>query len=187
MSWIQDNLLALYAAIVGTIALFLNFGRFWLMLQKYNRKLKVNSTVINDARERLEELEKPSNGYCSTSLCGPLFTIDVINTSHVTMHIHDAGIVIKTNVGKEKIKVYIQAKHGLEHIERNGGIDMPAGSSKKFSIYLSVSNEMIPNIIGCYVIDQMGKEYSGKHDDKGFTLKQPCIYQEPNKPLNRDK
>ena len=130
MIWIQENLLALYAAVVGTIALFLNFGRFWIMYQKGNRKLKVESSIDKSAQKNLDELMEKKNSYRSQgALHGPIYQVTVINSSHVDMHIHDVGLIIKTKDGKDRIKVYVSTgSYGfMSHLDDCGGEDIPAG------------------------------------------------------------
>lgn len=187
MEWIQSNLLALYGAIVGTIALFLNFGRFWIMYQKSKRKLKVEARIDGRAQEQLDSLEKPSNGFSSGgSLCGPIYKVDVINTSHLKMHIHDVGLYIKAEKGKEKLKVYVRGGHFLRHLDDGGGINIAAGSRDSFSVYLQSEFPKIPKIVGCYVVDQLGKEYRGKFKDNGQSLREPVPYKEPNNSSQQD-
>src|SRR5690606_6843732 len=110
MDWIQENLLAIYAAIVGTIALFLNFGRFWMMRQKSLRKLKVESKIDGQAQERLDELGKPNDLFNSRgSLVGPIYKVTVINVSHVSMHVDDVGLLVKEGKSKVKLPVYVRS------------------------------------------------------------------------------
>lgn len=187
MIWIQENLLALYGAIVGTVALFLNFGRFWIMYQKSKRKLKVVSRIDKGAQDSLDSLEEPNNGFSSRgSLCGPIYKVDVLNTSHLRMHVYDAGIIVKTSNGKEKIKVYIRGNRFLNHLDESGGQDVPAGSRESFSVWLKSDGITIPEVVGCYVVDQLGKEYKGAHEADGVVLRQPTIYIESKKSSQKD-
>jgi len=181
MIWIQENILALYGAIVGTVALFLNFGRFWFMYQKNKRKLKVVSRIDKGAQDRLASLEKPDGGLSSRgALCGPIYKVDVINTSHLQMHIHDAGIIFETSSGKEKIKVLVRGERFLNDLDESGGKNIPAGSRESFSVWLKSDGITIPKVVGCYVEDQLGKEYKGKHEACGIVLRQPTVYKTPS-------
>ncbi|MFB2649100.1 hypothetical protein [Shewanella mangrovisoli] len=186
MDWVQENLLSIYAAIVGTIALFLNFGRFWMMWQKSIRKLKVESKIAKDAQNLLDELAKPKDIYSNRgSLVGPIYKVTVINVSHSSMHIDDVGLIIRDGKKKTKIQAYVRSgSHGfLSHLEEAGGENIAAGAKKTFSIWLR-SNPVIPEILGCYVTSQMGKEYRGKHSQNGQVLMVPEIPEdEPNKSM----
>ena len=186
MDWIQDNLLAIYAAIVGTVALFLNFGRFWLMRQKSIRKLKVESKIDGQAQERLDELGKPNDIFNSRgSLVGPIYKVIVINVSHVSMHVDDVGLFVKEGKSKVKLKAYVRSgNHGfLSHIEEAGGEDIAPGARKTFSVWLG-SEPVIPEIVGCYAVSQMGEEFMGKHHSNGQVLTVSEIPRnEPNKPM----
>lgn len=186
MDWVQENLLSIYAAIVGTIALFLNFGRFWMMRQKSIRKLKVESKIDSQAQSRLDELGKPKDMFSGReNLVGPIYKITVINVSHSSMHVDDVGLLILDGKKKRKIQAYVRSSSQgfLSHIEEAGGEDIAAGAKKSFSIWLG-SNPVISEIIGCYVISQMGKEYKGKHHQNGQVLTVPEIPEdEPNKSM----
>ena len=173
--WIQDNLLSLYGAVVGTVALILNFGRFWMMRNKGKRKLKVRSEIDKSAQAHLDEFAKPKDVFSNRgNLVGPIYKVKVINISHTQMHIDDAGLIIRTGRKKEKIQAYIRSgSHGfLSHIEDAGGVDIAPGSRESFSIWLG-SEPQIPKVIGCYVVDQMGKEFTGRHYSNGQVLSVP--------------
>ena len=186
MDWVQENLLSIYAAVVGTIALFLNFGRFWMMRQKSIRKLKVQSKIDSQAQSRLDELGKPKDKFSGRgNLVGPIYKVTVINVSHSSMHVDDVGLIIRDGKKKIKIKAYVRSgsQGFLSHIEEAGGEDIAAGAKKSFSIWLG-SSPVIPKVVGCYVISQMGKEYKGKHQENGQSLSVPEIPEdEPNKSM----
>jgi len=175
MDWINNNLLALYGAIVGTIALILNFGRFLIMYQKSKRKLKVESSIHENAQKTLDALANPPNGWTggTGSLCGPIYVVNVINTSHVQMHINDAGIIIKDRSGRSKIEALVRGSHFLSNLEESGGENIAPGSRKSFMVWLKKDSIDIPEIVGCYVADQLGNEYKGKHHQENIVLSVP--------------
>lgn len=177
MDWMQENLLAIYAAIVGTIALFLNFGRFWMMRQKSIRKLKVESKIDSKAQDLLDELGKPKDIFSNRGmLVGPIYKITVINVSYISIHVDDVGLYIKEGGKLIKLPAYVRnGSHGfLSTIERAGGEDIAPGAKKSFSIWLD-SEPVIPEIAGCYAISQIGKEYKGKHNKNRQALIVPEI------------
>ncbi|WP_370209696.1 hypothetical protein [Alloalcanivorax venustensis] len=172
MDWVQENLLAIYAAVVGTIALFLNFGRFWMMRQKSIRKLKVASKIDSQAQERLDDLRKPKDIFDGPgSLVGPIYKVTVINVSHVSMHVDDVGLLVQEGKSKVRLPAYVRhGSHGfLSYIEDAGGEDIAPGAKKTFSIWLGIE-PVIPRIIGCYAVSQMGKVFKGKHNPNGQVL-----------------
>lgn len=89
MDWLNENYLALYGAVVGTIALCLNFGRFWMLYQKSVRKLKVSAKVGDDAQRHINEAQKTDE--FSGNLCGPVYKVTVVNPSHTPIHIQDVA------------------------------------------------------------------------------------------------
>ena len=172
MNWIRDNLLSLYGAIVGTIALFLNFGGFWIAYKKSLRKLTVESSIDEYAQGKLDELAKPKDAYgCGSTLCGPIYKITVINACHVQMHVFDVGVTAKSAQGEQKLQALVRSGSNgfLSRLNDIGGEDIPAGARKTFDVWLSSKPE-IPHVVGCYVVDQMGKEYKGKHTTRGQVL-----------------
>lgn len=184
MEWVQDNWLAFYGAIVGTIALVLNFGRFWLMLQRGNRKLKVESTISEHAQQQLDQLSKPQEPFSSGSLLGPIFDVIVINCSHVAMHVHDVGLEVIDSEGKRTIQALVRSgSHGfLSSLAKAGGDDLPAGSRRSYPIWLNRSYSL-PKVVGCYVIDQTDKKYKGKFKSGGQNLTIPENQEQPNKSM----
>ncbi len=178
--WIQQNAIAIYGAIVGTIALFLNLGRFLLMYQKSIRKLKVESTIDSRAQELINDAINPRSIFGTgsererdpNSLIGPIYTVTVRNVSHVDMHIHDVGLIINEQGTKNKKPALIRGRHFLQDLASSGGDDISAGASKTYNIWLKAEVE-IPDICGCYVVDKLNKEYSGKHHSNNIALQVP--------------
>lgn len=184
MEWFQENWLAAYAAIVGTVALALNFGRFWLMFQRGRRTLKVESTVSEQAQRQLDQLAKPEEPFSSGSLLGPIFDVTVINCSHVSMHIHDVGVEVVDAEGKKTIQALMRSgSHGyLSSLTKSGGDDLPAGARRSYPIWLNRSY-ILPKVVGCYVVDQTGKRYKGKFRSVGEELIVPEKPEVPNKSM----
>jgi len=175
MNWIQENLLALYGAIVGTTALLLSFGRFWLMYQNIARKLKVASTIDSKAQKRLDELAKPPDIFSGPRpICGPIYRVTVTNPSHVAMHINDVGLMVMNGKKKSKLKAYIHSgSHNfLYHLDDAGGDDLPAGAKKSYSVWLS-GDPKIPDIVCCYAEDQLGRIFKGRHTPDSQILTVP--------------
>ncbi|HHF0554607.1 TPA: hypothetical protein ACPHT2_004306 [Vibrio antiquarius] len=166
MDWFNENYLALYGAIVGTIALFLNFGRFWMLYQKSVRKLKVSAKVGVDAQRHINEAQKADK--YSGDLCGPVYKVTVVNPSHTSIHIQDVGLYIDVEGKIERLKCYVRSntQNFLEHMDNTSGEDLAAGSRRSYSVWISKEQAKykLPKVIGSYVVDQMGKEYKGKFD-----------------------
>ena len=175
MDWLQQNLLAVYGAVVGTIALILNFGRFWLVLQRGKRKLRVEANISDRAQAQLDELAKPQLPFTQGTLIGPIFDVAVINCSHVHIHVQSAGIIVRTKNGKEKIESLIRngSQGWLSKLSKAGGHDLPAGARHTFHVWFSREESTIPEVVGCYVTDQLGKEYHGKISSNEITLTFP--------------
>ena len=102
------------------------------------------------------------------------------------MHIHDAGIIVRNSRGKKKIRVHVRGNRFLTHLDEIGGENISAGSRRSFSVWLTSDGITIPEVVGCYVVDQLGKEYKGKHEASCIALRQPEVYQEPKGASNKD-
>lgn len=173
--WLKENGLALYGAIVGTLALFLNVGRYWLMRQKVVRKLKVESSINKFAQSHIDKAKLGQNveAWEGGNSVGPLYDITVKNISHVPMHIDEVGIIVRSSNLKRKERIrYHQMFHvtasslGVDESE----MDLSPGKKKTYSIRLKREGFEIPKVIGCYVVDHLGKEFTGKHSTGGTTL-----------------
>lgn len=163
MIWLQENLLSLYGAVIGTLALFLNFGRLFLTYQKSSRKLKVSSSIAKEAQKKIDEFSKARENNDGNILCGPIYVVNVLNKSHFSIHICDVGLEVKTSRQKTRKGARIMEKNGfLVHLSDTCGDTIPAGTKKSYYIWLEKNLE-IPNIVGCYVEDQLGTVFKGKH------------------------
>ncbi|WP_040307479.1 hypothetical protein [Agarivorans albus] len=180
IQWLQANSIAVYGAVVGTIALFLNLGRFWIMYQKSARKLKVDYSVCESAQHQINVSVNPSDIFGArrerdeNSLVGPVYKVTVRNISHVSMHIHDVGLLIKTSNGIQNYQALVRGHSFLQRLDEIGGDDIPAGSSKSYNVWLK-GDLHLPEISGCYVIDQLGKQYKGSNPKKEIELTIPEI------------
>lgn len=161
--------LATYGAVVGTIALILNF-------KKHSRKIKVKSCVCIDAQSNIDFLENPKEPLGrSGKILGPIYKVTVINPSHNTIHILEAGVESKIKWYKKiAFKAYDSSNQFLSSELRN--IEFPPGTQKDFFVYLDFANPLIiPNIKNCYVIDQLNKKRYGSHTNN-IPLKVPTIH-----------
>lgn len=172
--WLQNNLLGVYGAVVGTIALFLNFGNFWLTYIKSIRKLSVKSSVENNAQEKINELGHPPGHSGDHTIIGPVYKVVVTNISHIALHINDVGVIVNSPSGRKKLSArVIHGQHGfLSTISECGGKEISAGSSQSFSVFLERPFE-ICNVLSCYAVNQLGKEFKGKHISNTHKLTLP--------------
>ncbi|MCR9473020.1 hypothetical protein NB502_14260 [Vibrio diabolicus] len=183
IQWFQENAIAIYGAVVGTIALFLNLGRFWIMYQKSVRKLKVEYVVSDSAQHQIDQAANPSDMFGKRSnrdpksLVGPIYKVTVRNVSHISMHIHDVGLIVTGENGLEKYQALVRGHSFLQRLTESGGDDIAAGSSKTYNVWIS-GDLVLPDIKGCYVIDQLGKQYKGSNPKSSIELTVPELLQE---------
>jgi len=155
--WISNNWLALYGAIVGTIALFINLFRFFHTLKKDDVKLKVSVSPHENQKQNIERIaqniDKPD--YERTNLA-EVYVIKVRNVGNVNAFVEDVNLICKAGVER---KALVSKKMGnsciLGEIKE---IDIPPKSSSNFNIYLRDGEEpFVPS--KAIVTDSTGKEW----------------------------
>jgi hypothetical protein len=92
LEWIQNNWLALYGALIGTVALIFNFSRFIHTVNKDKIKLALSIVPVPNQeakfREMSEKEEEPWNR-SDTSV----FTITVRNIGNVEAYIENVWVI----------------------------------------------------------------------------------------------
>ena len=155
--WISNNWLALYGAIVGTIALFINLFRFFHTLKKDNVKLNVSVSPHKNQKQNIDRLaqnaDKPA--YEKTNLA-EVYVIKVRNVGNVNAFVEDVNLICKSGVER---KALVSQNMGnsciLGEIKE---IDIAPKSSLDFNIYLRDGEDpFIP--LKAIVTDSTGKEW----------------------------
>ena len=117
IQWIADNSLALYGALVGTIALLLNIGRFLITRKQQKRELFVSSHTTQRAQENLDRLLS-SDDYALTmgEIDTPIYEVEVISTPNLGADGFMATIIC-----------VIDPNSNITGIETSGSIHNPVG------------------------------------------------------------
>ena len=155
--WISNNWLALYGAIVGTIALFINLFRFFHTLKKDKVKLKVSVSPHENQKQNIERIaqnvDRPA--YEKTNLA-EVYVIKVRNIGNVNAFVEDAKLICKA--GMERKALVHQNMGNSCILGKIKEIDISPKSSVSFNIYLKDGEEpFVPS--KAIVTDSTGKEW----------------------------
>jgi len=155
--WILNNWLALYGAVVGTIALFINLFRFFHTLKKDKVKLKVSVSPHENQKQNIERIAQnvDKSTYERTNLA-EVYVVKVRNMGNVNAFVEDVKLICKEGVER---KALVSQNMGnsciLGEIKE---IDIPPKSSLSFNIYLRDGEEpFVPS--KAIVTDSTGKEW----------------------------
>lgn len=162
-NWVLENWLALYGAVVGSIALIVNFSRFVHAIGKDKVKLKVIAKDHPNKTENILELSNPQ----SRELGGgqqpflPIYQIQINNVGNVDAHIESACVICSD---KSKVHVLIKYPHDqcmYGSIEQVGTVLIKPKTSSKMNVYLHRGKEAF-NAKTAEISDGTGKKWKVK-------------------------
>ena len=162
-NWVIENWLALYGAIVGTIALVINFSRFIHTIGKEKVKLRVTAQPHQNKTENLEELASPD----SRMLGGgqqqflPIYQIKISNVGNVDAHIESAYVLTDDGNKKHVLVKYSHDQLRYGSIDQVGTILVKPKTSTQMSVYLHRGKaEFIAK--AAEILDGNGKKWKAK-------------------------
>jgi hypothetical protein len=156
--WFSNNWLALYGAIVGTIALFINLFRFFHTLKKDKVKLKVSLSPHKNKGQNIyllsQNIKKPIHMKLNLA---EVYVIKVRNIGNVNAYVEDVKLTCKAGV--ERKALISQNMGGSSILAEITEIDISPKSSLNFNIYLRDGEEpFVPSKV--IVTDSTGKDWS---------------------------
>jgi len=157
--WISEHWLALYGAIVGTLALFLNVSRFIHAVKKDSVKLKIKVEDHPQKSENIKMITEPaSDKDWEVPKIVKTHTLIVRNIGNVDAHIEDAWITCKKG---DKHKVLVSDPNHqmmLSEIPKLHAVKLAPKSSTKLNVYLHRGEEAF-DARNAEVIDSTGKSW----------------------------
>lgn len=163
---LRDNALAAYGALVGTIALILNFMRYRHALSSLKIRLKVEIIEKMSQPDFIKFLaEHKDNGYRGSIESAITHSVKIRNLSNVTAHIEN--VWIKTKDGNE-IKALKRANERellyMAVSDLGGNLEIKPRSSVSLSL-LSYENSgfLKPEI--AFATDETGKRWRSKNSN----------------------
>lgn len=145
--------LAIYGALVGTIALILNFLRYKHALKQNDVKLKISYKKVEILEEDIKDLGKPfdpvtQEGGQYAKIC----EVTVQNIGNVNAYINDISLI---NKDEQKVNIILL---DIPEVRRK---PMEPKASRTFDMYIT-NKEDICEIKYVIVIDQTSKEWKKK-------------------------
>lgn len=164
VSFIQSNSISLYGAIVGTIALALNFMRYRHALNSSKIDLKVEIIEKMGKDAFLSFLDKQEDdGYRGSINSAITHTVKIRNISNVTAHIEDVWVENKD--GKEFKGTKRASNNQLIYMpvsELGGNLEIKPRSSISLSVFSEGSSGFInPKI--AFASDETGRKWKSKY------------------------
>lgn len=158
-SWIYENSLALYAAIVGTLALLFNFIRFRHTVTKTKPRIRVQCSKSPEYDRKIRDLkEDEGDGFGGGMSITDVYSVTVRNIGDVDINIRDVWII--TDKG-QKISALVYADPTsliLDKINERNTSSISPKNSKCFSVYLK-KDENPFEVKQAFVRDALGKEW----------------------------
>ena len=161
--WIYQNWLALYGAVVGSIALLINFSRLLYTIKKDKIKLTLSVAPHPEKEKNIERLvaTEENEPWDDRPNLVEIYKLTVRNIGNVDAHLEDAGIVCEK--GKiHQVLVSTSSNHCvLSNIPNSGLVQIQPKASKKLSVYLNRA-ENIFQVKKAFVVDSTGKKWTIK-------------------------
>lgn len=163
--WLQENALALYAAVVGTLGLVLTLARFVYDRRKDHVQLRVVSRKSPDFAKSAAALSTATPSSFDVPKLLPGYMVTVYNDGSIPAHLADAGIV--DSAGTDVPALTPASPQRPMILMQLGQVDLDpitAKSSRTFTVYLR-AGQTPPRAAKCYVVDKTGRRWIGKHSD----------------------
>lgn len=133
--WVTENWLALYVAVVATLAMLFSLFRFLHAINKSKVKLSLEiSPVASDGIQTARQgdmVNRDERGLVE------IYHLRIRNTGNIHAYIENATLITKSNQIKEAL---VGSK--LSNISNQTPIQIKAKSSEKFKFYLSSDEEI---------------------------------------------
>lgn len=158
--WLDQNLLAIYGAVVGTIALLLNFKKYRHEVSTTKVGLKVGYVRHSNYDENVAALKTPGDPWNSPSVA-PVYEIEIINSGSIGAFIKSAGVVTSSGERKEAL---VSQNHGslvLVPISCKSDLVIPPKSSEKYCVYLHRGEEPFEAAYA-FAFDKVGGGWKSK-------------------------
>lgn len=145
--------LAIYGALVGTIALILNFLRYKHALKQNDVKLKISYKKVEILEEDIKDLGKPFDPVTQEGgQCAKICEVTVQNIGNVNAYIKDISMI---NEDEQKANIILL---DISEVRRK---PIEPKASRTFDMFIK-NKEDICEIKYVIVIDQTGKVWKQK-------------------------
>jgi hypothetical protein len=164
--WLEQNMLAAYGAVVGSVALLLNLVRFIYDHRKDNVRLRVSSKPAPDFASNAERMQNVKADEQDVPQSLPGYIVTVFNQGLVAAPLAEVGI--RDTHSKDVLALArrrVSNTHFLFPVGEAGLEPLGPKSSQSFTVYLR-RGQPAPTAKSCYVVDQTGKRWKGRNAAK---------------------
>ena len=159
MKWISSNWLALYGAIVGTIALFINFSRLIHSVQRDKVKVDITTSAHRRASQNIIQMNASQDGEPAQRIKkAEIYLVTIRNTGNVDAYIEDVGMICSKRIS-HSASVYSGSGFQTVAEAKQGPIKPKA--SREFKVYLPANQEPF-TATHAFAIDSTGKQWKKK-------------------------
>lgn len=164
LQWFTDNWLAALGVLVGAIALFLNFTRFFHSRKRDTIQLEVSGEPHEHYKSQLQSLiesREKDPWECASLL--EVYKVRITNKGSVPAQLEDAGVITKDG---KSISVLTHNHKGnsplhLGSLASSNAPPIDPKSSQTYWVYLKNDQEPF-EVAKYFAIDKTGKKWSAK-------------------------
>lgn len=165
LDWITENSLALYGAVVGTVALLINFVRLRHQQQSNQTRLSVSVERSKGYDENIKRLQEPleDDVYNDGPHLLSVYIVTIRNLGNVEAHIESCGIVTSADERKEALIPYGggEMSNLLRKVSEAQNVSIPAKSAQRFKVYLR-RNEDPFEVRRAFAVEKTGRAWKSK-------------------------
>nr|MBS0019015.1 hypothetical protein [Gammaproteobacteria bacterium] len=160
--WFSENWLAAYAALVGTVALGLNIGRFLYARKRDLIHLKVSGERHKNYEAQLQRLREGGDRQAwERPGLVEVYRVEISNTGSIPAHLRDAGVITKDG---QSISVLTNVHNGknpnhLVPLSASNASPIAPKSSQSYWVWLRVDQDPF-DPVSYFAIDKTGKKWS---------------------------
>ncbi|MBU1278385.1 MAG: hypothetical protein KJ875_06785 [Alphaproteobacteria bacterium] len=161
--FVKGNIVASYGAVVGTLALILNFMRYRHAVSGTKVRLNVEILVEKSREafvERIEKMKEEAPEYMQRSRNSEItHKIRVRNVGNVAVNIQDVWLETKG----DRVDGTVAGHNSLiyQAVSQGSEIELPARTSKSFSCFSKVPDGYLVPVRAC-VVDATGKKWRSR-------------------------
>jgi len=163
MTWLDQNALALYGAITGTVALFISFFSHRHNVKKDRIRLVVSFAPHPKADENIMRMNTADpNSLWARPQLAEIYSVTVRNMGGVSAPLDDVGLT--DEVGKDH-QALVHSRSGqmnfLVPLSKSNAEALEPRAAKTFSVYLNSDAPMF-KVASAYAVDQTGKVWRAR-------------------------
>ncbi len=167
-SFVNDNLLATYGALVGSLALVLNFMRYRHAVSGTKVRLRVEIRVKKTIQEFNKSIESSKaelpEFMHSSSEIEITHEVVVRNLGNVAVNLQE--VWVETSIGRINGTTSEKNSSIFNEIPKSSGVELPPRTMKSFALFSRLRDGyLVPR--RAYVVDAMGTKWRSQQSKMG--------------------